>query len=63
LSFENEDRAEIIDVGQCRAGNHLIAQRLEKTVRIVVRQVFLRADGQLRRALVRVGRNNGAGVS
>jgi len=36
-SFENEDRAKIIDVGQRRAGNYLISQRLEKTVSIVIR--------------------------
>jgi uncharacterized membrane protein len=61
ISFNHEDCAEIIYVGQGRTGNHLIAQHLEKTVRIVGRQVFLCVDAKLRRANECIGHHDGAG--
>src|ERR1051326_3192516 len=41
---EDEDSAEIIDIGQGRAGHDKITERREKAVRIVARQRFL--DGE-----------------
>ena len=58
---EDEDGAEVVDVGQGRAGDDLVAQRLEEAVAVVVGQARLGVDPARGGAGQGVGRDDGAG--
>ena len=61
LGSEDEDGAEVVDVGQRRPGDDLVAQSLEKAVAVVVGQARLGADPEPGGAGQGVGRHDGAG--
>src|SRR5271166_3899789 len=56
----DQDRPKIVDVGQRRPGHHLIAERLEKAVPVVVGKTLLCIDPERLGALQRVWRNDRA---
>ena len=57
----HKDGSEIIYVGQRRPSHDRVAQRLEKAVAIVVREVFFRPHSLRPRARQRVGSEIGSG--
>ena len=59
----DQDGAEIVDVGQGRSGDDLVAQRLEEAVAVVVGEARAWVEPQSRAARARVsGANDRAGV-
>ena len=57
----HEDRAEVVDVGERRPGDHRVAERREEAMAVVVRRGVARADALRPRARQRVGRDDRAG--
>src|SRR4051812_23475425 len=55
LWISDQDRAEIIDVGQCRTGDDLIPQAFEEAMPVVIRKPLLRLNALCRRAREGVG--------
>src|ERR1035438_7966235 len=60
LELFDEDGAEIIHVGESRPGNHRVAERREKAVRVVVAQHVLGANAERPSASDRVGSDTAA---
>ena len=59
--LQNENRAEIVDIGQRRSGDEAIAERFEKPVAVIILKRLLRANAPSQGALQRVRRDIGAG--
>jgi hypothetical protein len=56
--LQNQNRAEIVDIGQRRTGDDLVTQSLEEAVTVIVGQALLRIDPHSRRTRDRVWCND-----
>src|SRR5579863_2998625 len=55
----DDDRPEIVDIGQCRAGHHGITQRPKEAVAIVVVEMITRVQAQRQGARERLWGDHG----
>src|SRR5438270_6736243 len=61
VSLGDQNRPEVVDVGQRRSGHEIVAERFEKSVAVIIRERLLRANSMRESAIERIRRDIRAG--